>query len=173
MTWASRSVYSNGSPAVRDVTALNCAGGRSYLGGIHDRANPHPAGPWVVCSPRLYADQIPQLWRLGPVIIADHTRDDSVGAIARRILSSAPPRFALVGLSMGGYISFEILRQAPQAGDEVGCSIRHPARTCGSKARRAALRSSWPGTDGCMMSATRHFHASCIPSTAPMTEYAR
>jgi len=35
-------------------------------------------------------------------------------AIARRILDAAPPRFALAGLSMGGYISFEIMRQAPQ-----------------------------------------------------------
>jgi pimeloyl-ACP methyl ester carboxylesterase len=46
-------------------------------------------------------------------MVADHTRDDSMGGIARRILASAPPRFALAGLSMGGYICFEILRQAP------------------------------------------------------------
>jgi pimeloyl-ACP methyl ester carboxylesterase len=32
----------------------------------------------------------------------------------RRILAEAPPRFALAGHSMGGYIAFEILRQAPQ-----------------------------------------------------------
>jgi pimeloyl-ACP methyl ester carboxylesterase len=70
--------------------------------------------PGLLCSPRLYAAQIPELWRLGPVTIADHTRDDSVVGIARRILATAPPRFALVGLSMGGYISFEILRQAPE-----------------------------------------------------------
>jgi pimeloyl-ACP methyl ester carboxylesterase len=69
--------------------------------------------PGLLDSPRLYADQIPHLWRLGPVTIADHTRDDSMSAIARRILASAPPRFALLGLSMGGYVSFEILRQAP------------------------------------------------------------
>ncbi|MGH8258129.1 MAG: alpha/beta fold hydrolase, partial [Steroidobacteraceae bacterium] len=30
-----------------------------------------------------------------------------------RILANAPAQFALAGLSMGGYISFEILRQAP------------------------------------------------------------
>jgi pimeloyl-ACP methyl ester carboxylesterase len=47
-------------------------------------------------------------------MIADHARDCSVSAIARRILSSAPPRFSLVGLSMGGYIAFEILRQSPE-----------------------------------------------------------
>jgi pimeloyl-ACP methyl ester carboxylesterase len=37
-----------------------------------------------------------------------------MAAIARRILAHAPPRFALAGLSMGGYIAFEIMRQAPQ-----------------------------------------------------------
>jgi pimeloyl-ACP methyl ester carboxylesterase len=70
--------------------------------------------PGLLGSPRVYAEQIPQLWRLGPVTIADHTRDDSMSAIARRILASAPPRFALIGTSMGGYISFEIMRQAPE-----------------------------------------------------------
>lgn len=70
--------------------------------------------PGLLDSPRLYADQIPHLWRLAPVTIADHTRDDSMSALARRILATAPPRFVLAGLSMGGYISFEILRQAPE-----------------------------------------------------------
>ena len=68
--------------------------------------------PGLNCSALLYAPQIPALWRFGPVTVADHTRDDNIPAIVRRILSTAPPRFALVGLSMGGYISFEIMRQA-------------------------------------------------------------
>jgi pimeloyl-ACP methyl ester carboxylesterase len=70
--------------------------------------------PGLSCSARLYAEQIPVLWRFGPVTVADHTRDDTIAAIARRILSVAPPRFALAGLSMGGYIAFEIVRQAPE-----------------------------------------------------------
>ena len=69
--------------------------------------------PGLLCTPRLYAHQIPALWRFGAVTVADHTRDDSMTGITRRILSEAPPRFALVGLSMGGYVSFELLRQAP------------------------------------------------------------
>jgi len=56
--------------------------------------------PGLLGSPRLYAEQVPHLWRLGPVTIADHTRDDDMAAIARRILASAPPRFALIGISM-------------------------------------------------------------------------
>ncbi len=70
--------------------------------------------PGLNCSAGLYAEQIPALWRFGPVTVADHTRDDSIAAIARRILAAAPPRFALAGLSMGGYIAFEIMRQAPE-----------------------------------------------------------
>jgi pimeloyl-ACP methyl ester carboxylesterase len=69
--------------------------------------------PGLNCSARLYAEQIPVLWQFGPVTVADHRRDDSMAAIARRILAAAPPRFALAGLSMGGYIAFEIVRLAP------------------------------------------------------------
>ena len=70
--------------------------------------------PGLNCSARLYAEQIPALWRFGPVMVADHTRDAGIAAIARRILAAAPPFFALAGLSMGGYIAFEIMCQAPQ-----------------------------------------------------------
>src|ERR1043165_4313877 len=70
--------------------------------------------PGLNCSARLYAGQIPALWDFGPVTMADHRRDDSVAAIATRILGTAPLRFALVGLSMGGYIAFAIARQAPE-----------------------------------------------------------
>src|SRR5215510_14855802 len=70
--------------------------------------------PGFNCSARLYAVQVPVLWDSGRVTIADHRRDDSVGAIAARILATAPPRFALAGLSMGGYIAFAIARAAPE-----------------------------------------------------------
>ena len=69
--------------------------------------------PGLNCSARLYAEQLPVLWQFGPVTVADHRRDNSMAAIARRILAGAPPRFAVAGLSMGGYIAFEIVRQAP------------------------------------------------------------
>jgi pimeloyl-ACP methyl ester carboxylesterase len=70
--------------------------------------------PGLVSSPRIFGPVLPALWRLGPVTVANHIRDDNMGAIARRILAEAPPRFALAGHSMGGYIAFEIMRQAPQ-----------------------------------------------------------
>jgi pimeloyl-ACP methyl ester carboxylesterase len=69
--------------------------------------------PGLACSARMYAPQIPALWPLGPVMVADHTRGDSMTAIAGQILAAAPSRFRLAGLSMGGYVAFEIMRQAP------------------------------------------------------------
>jgi pimeloyl-ACP methyl ester carboxylesterase len=70
--------------------------------------------PGLACSPRLFAPQLPSLWQFGPVTIADTRRGSSMAGIARQILDAAPPRFALAGLSMGGYIAFEIMRQAPE-----------------------------------------------------------
>jgi pimeloyl-ACP methyl ester carboxylesterase len=68
--------------------------------------------PGLTCTARLYGPQVAALWPFGPVTVADHRRDGEIGAVARRILASAPPRFALAGLSYGGYIAFEIVRQA-------------------------------------------------------------
>lgn len=70
--------------------------------------------PGLFCSPRVYAGQLPVLWPLGAVTVADHRRDDSLAAIAQRLLAHAPPQFGLVGISMGGYVAFEVLRQAPE-----------------------------------------------------------
>jgi pimeloyl-ACP methyl ester carboxylesterase len=70
--------------------------------------------PGLLCSARLYGPQIAALWPHGPVMVADHRRDDDMAAIAQRILDEAPPRFSLAGLSMGGYIAFAMMRLAPE-----------------------------------------------------------
>jgi len=79
-----------------------------------DQTTPIVLVPGLASSARIYAPVIPALWRFGPVMIANHIRDDSMAAIAARVLSEAPPRFALAGHSMGGYIALEIMRQAPE-----------------------------------------------------------
>lgn len=70
--------------------------------------------PGLLCTTRLYAPQIAALGDVAEIAVADATRQDSMPAIAASILADAPPFFALGGLSMGGYVSFEILRQAPE-----------------------------------------------------------
>jgi pimeloyl-ACP methyl ester carboxylesterase len=63
----------------------------------------------------LWANQIHDLADLaGPILVPDLTQDDTLGAMAERVLAQAPPVFAAAGLSMGGYLLFELLRRAPE-----------------------------------------------------------
>ena len=70
--------------------------------------------PGLMCSARLYSEVVPQLWHWGSVMVADHRHGETMAAIAARCLAHAPPRFALAGLSMGGYVALEIVRQAAE-----------------------------------------------------------
>jgi pimeloyl-ACP methyl ester carboxylesterase len=70
--------------------------------------------PGLLCDARLWRDQVAALaGRVRPAV-ADLTRDDSLDAMAQRALDSVPGRFALCGLSMGGYAALALLRLAPQ-----------------------------------------------------------
>ncbi|MFN3868451.1 MAG: alpha/beta fold hydrolase [Hyphomicrobiaceae bacterium] len=70
--------------------------------------------PGLLCTADLFDAQISDLRDLAEVTIGDHTQSETMAGIARDILATAPREFALAGLSMGGYVAFEILRQAPQ-----------------------------------------------------------
>jgi pimeloyl-ACP methyl ester carboxylesterase len=70
--------------------------------------------PGLLCSKGLWAAQLESLGDVADMTVADHTRHDTMEKIAKSVLDKAPERFALAGLSMGGYIAYEIVRQAPQ-----------------------------------------------------------
>ena len=94
--------------------------------------------PGLLCSPALWAPQIRALSDIADITVADHTRHDSMREIATAILAAAPPRFALAGLSMGGYIAYEIIRQAAERVTQAGAARHGRARRCAGTARRAA-----------------------------------
>lgn len=70
--------------------------------------------PGQLTDERLWA---PMLAALPSGLIAPHfadlTRGETVAALARQVLSAPPDKFVLVGLSLGGYVAFEMLRQCP------------------------------------------------------------
>jgi len=70
--------------------------------------------PGLLCDAALWRHQAEALSGSAVVRIADLTGADSIADMARSVLAQAPPRFALAGLSMGGYCALEIMRQAPQ-----------------------------------------------------------
>ena len=69
--------------------------------------------PGLLCDARLWRDQGASLASLARPVVADLTQDDRIEAMAARALAAVPGRFALAGLSMGGYVALEIMRQAP------------------------------------------------------------
>ncbi len=71
--------------------------------------------PGLLNTEDLWLDQVQGLADLGNILVTTAQRNyDNLPEIADRILDSAPERFALAGLSLGGYVAFEILRQAPE-----------------------------------------------------------
>ena len=70
--------------------------------------------PGLLCTAELYAPQLKAFRDVARVHVADHACASSMSDIAAMILAKSPKTFALCGLSMGGYLSFEIMRQAPE-----------------------------------------------------------
>lgn len=70
--------------------------------------------PGLNCTAAAFTPMLPTLWASAPVMVARHLVGDGIAGMARAILRDAPPRFALLGFSLGGYIAFEIMRQAPE-----------------------------------------------------------
>jgi pimeloyl-ACP methyl ester carboxylesterase len=70
--------------------------------------------PGLLCDEALWRPQMESLADIAAPVVADLGQDDSGPAMARRALAAAPPQFALAGLSMGGYVAQEIMRQAPE-----------------------------------------------------------
>jgi pimeloyl-ACP methyl ester carboxylesterase len=70
--------------------------------------------PGLLCTEALWEPQIAALSDIADITVANHRRHRTMRGIAKSILDAAPRRFALAGLSMGGYIALEIVRQAPE-----------------------------------------------------------
>jgi pimeloyl-ACP methyl ester carboxylesterase len=96
--------------------------------------------PGLLCSAEVFAPQIPALWPHGPVTVASTLRGRTIAEMADAVLAEAPPRFALAGLSMGGYIGFEILRRAPERVTRLAL-ISTSARA--DRPEQARLRRAW------------------------------
>lgn len=69
--------------------------------------------PGLLCDARLWRPQIAALTGIADCWIADHARSDTMAGVAADLTRAAPfEQFALAGLSMGGYVALEVMRQA-------------------------------------------------------------
>ena len=86
--------------------------------------------PGSLNTARIWRHQVENLGDLADPAVADLTAQDSISGLAQEILETAPERFSLAGLSMGGYVAFEIMRTDPHRVDRlalVGTTARPDA----------------------------------------------
>jgi pimeloyl-ACP methyl ester carboxylesterase len=98
-----------------------------------------------VTDERLYAAQVAALsgsHECRVFVFRDH---DSLGGMADHLLAHAPERFTLIGLSLGGYVAFEIIRRQLHRLErlvlmDTTAVADHPARKAGRLADIAKVR---------------------------------
>ncbi|MGQ9366081.1 alpha/beta fold hydrolase [Azospirillum sp. A39] len=97
--------------------------------------------PGMPLDAALWEHQTRHLADVADVRVGDVGGAESVAGLAAAVLAAAPPRFALAGLSLGGYVAMEILRQAPQRVDRVALLDTNPYADSAEQSanRRAAV----------------------------------
>ena len=82
--------------------------------------------PGMMCDARLFGPQVDAFSMDYDLIFASITEEASVKKLAERVLSQAPERFAVAGLSMGGIVAMEMLRIAPQRIERIALMDTNP-----------------------------------------------
>lgn len=110
--------------------------------------------PGLLCDQRVFAPQLAAFSQA--VALPGHGTIDSLAAMAATILAAAPPRFALLGHSMGARVAIEMWRQAPERIDRLAlvstgthlprageAGKRHALADLGVREGMAALVERW------------------------------
>ena len=71
--------------------------------------------PGLVCDAAVWAPQVSALGGSARCVVVDYGLRDSLTAMAKQVLDSAPAqRFAIAGHSMGARVALEVMRMAPE-----------------------------------------------------------
>ncbi|WP_395458027.1 alpha/beta fold hydrolase [Azospirillum melinis] len=70
--------------------------------------------PGMPLDAALWDHQVRHLGEVADPQVVELADCDGIAAMAGKVLAQAPERFAVAGLSMGGYVALEILRRAPE-----------------------------------------------------------
>lgn len=129
---------------------------------------------------RLYAAQVAALeadYEYAVFAFRDH---DSLGGMAEELLANTPARFTLIGLSLGGYLAFEIIRRHLQRLErlvlmDTTAVADHPARRAGrlvdiAKVREGGIEALIPELPGRWLHPA---HVQCAELTHLMSAMAR
>lgn len=106
--------------------------------------------PGLLNDAELWRDQLTDLADIADCSVGDLTRGSSLQEVADAVLAQAPPMFALVGFSLGGFVAQQILRSAPErvlrlALVDTSIHADSPERAAQRAAQTASVR--LPGVD--------------------------
>lgn len=82
--------------------------------------------PGTLCNERLWQPQINSLEERFEIVIGNIYEDDTIEKMASRILAETKDDFYLVGLSLGGMVAIEIMRQEPERVKKLALSDTNP-----------------------------------------------
>jgi len=102
--------------------------------------------PGHMCDARMWAPQVAEFSGTRTIHLAEIAGADTMEALAAGVLRDAPPRFALAGLSMGGIVAMEVLRQAPGRVERLALLDTNPLRE--AEAVRADRRARMARVEG-------------------------
>ncbi len=105
--------------------------------------------PAMGCDGQLWARQVVDLGDVAHPELGDLTVDDTLAGMAARVLAYAPPRFAVAGVSLGGYVALEMVRQAADRIDRIAlfgtrATMQMRPRTVGEQGMLATAPHSDP-----------------------------
>ena len=97
--------------------------------------------PGLINTRRVFEQQIEALSDIADCIVPELWHHDTIGAMAEATLALAPPTFALVGFSMGGYVAFDVMRRAAEKVERLALMDTQatPDSAESTKRRRALL----------------------------------
>ena len=97
--------------------------------------------PGLLNTRRVFEQQIEALSDIADCVVPELWHHDTIGAMAEATLTLAPPTFALLGFSMGGYVAFEVMRQAAERVERLALMDTQatPDSAESTKRRRALL----------------------------------
>lgn len=103
--------------------------------------------PGMMCDARLFGPQIDAFSENMEVLDLPIHAHVTVEALAADVLKKSPDNFALVGLSMGGIVAMEVIRQAPErvagiAMMDTNPKAEHPSVADGRPSQIARVRES-------------------------------
>ncbi|EJL21142.1 alpha/beta fold hydrolase [Novosphingobium sp. AP12] len=100
--------------------------------------------PGLTCDAEVWRAQMEGLSGAATMTIADTLSDDSIAAMAQRLLDTAPELFALAGFSMGGYVAMAVAARAPERVTRLALLDTNAGADDAGRAavRRAAVRTA-------------------------------